>query len=324
MTDKLDKVHCNVKVIKVSNNFKQQTNTRAYCLGLTFLLGLFGLWSWLTESVVHELLLKFIEDQLGYYYPDATGLAFTIILISVGLFIRSRCTYMHEFELLYTDLVKRLKLKFILLGMAVVLLSAVSYGLFSLYKAAPTTEQETLLIDLSTDDVPSFIQLKKVSFSDAKLSKQISFAKNSPETSSNKLHRYTPILSSSDPSRPIKFVELYTSASISKHKSQRAKLSGYVNLRPLPAVIQGSFEASGLKFASPVYVVSDSVFDVAPYFKWAAIIAGFLSLLLFIRLLRTPTIHRRKLQNSWDHQRGYSKNKDVSKDVWPWSSQSAS
>jgi len=167
-----------------------------------------------------------------------------------------------------------------------------------------------LTIDLAADDLPRFIQLQRVSLRGAALSKQIGFDNASPETSSDQLRRYTPILSASQPSRPIQFVHLYTSGSIAKHKSQKANLSGFV---------KAGFEDNGLSFASPVYVISDSFFDVAPYLKWTAIFLGLISLILFIRLLMLPAIHKRKLQSAWDHQRGYSKNKDVSKDIWPWS-----
>ena len=303
----------------MSNNVKQASNARAYCLLLSISLGVFGLWSWLSESVIHELLLNFLREQFNVSYPDATGLALTIVLVAIGLFLRSRVSYVHEFELAYSDLVKKLKLKFFSLSFMIALFAAASYGVFTLYHAVPGNEQETLTIDLAADDLPRFIQLQRVSLRGAALSKQIGFDNASPETSSNQLRRYTPILSASQPSRPIQFVHLYTSGSIAKHKSQKANLSGFVNLRPLPASIRAGFEDNGLSFASPVYVISDSFFDVAPYLKWTAIFLGLISLILFIRLLMLPAIHKRKLQSAWDHQRGYSKNKDVSKDIWPWS-----
>jgi len=90
-----------------------QSNARAYWLVLSFLLGLFGLWSWLSESVIHELLLKLVQEKFDIYYPDATGLALTLVLAAIGLFLRSRVSYVHDFELAYSDLVKKLKFKFI-------------------------------------------------------------------------------------------------------------------------------------------------------------------------------------------------------------------
>lgn len=286
---------------------------------LAFLLAVFGVWSWLTESVIQELLLGAIEAKFAVYYPDITGIALTLILVAAALFFASRASYIHEYELLYIDLVRKLKFKFVLLSIGLVLCGAGSSAIYKLYKIAPTADQDMLVIDLDKDDLPSFLQLRKINLKGAALSKRVSFSKDLREASPYKLRRYTPITNSKDSDRPIRFVESFTSDSTSKHKTRRAKLKGYVSLRPLPAAVRAGFESNGLKFESPVYVIEDTLFDIAPYLKWTLFCIALITLMLLIRVLLTPRLHKLKLQAAWDLQNGYSKTKDVSKDVWPWS-----
>lgn len=303
----------------MSSSFHKQPNRRAHWRVLALFLGMFGLWSWLTESAIQAFVLNFIEAHFDVYYPDLTGLTITVVLAGIGLYMASRAPYVHEFELPYVDLVKKLKFKFISLSVSVVLCVAGGYVLHKLYQLAPTADQEPLVIDLSGSDIPDFLWLRKIAFNGAALSSQVSFSKDTRETSKYKLRRYTPIISAEDSGQKIQFVESYTSNSTAQHKKRKAKLEGFVSLRPLPAAIRVGFERNGLNFGSPVYVVESALFDVAPYLKWASIFVFSIALILLIRLLLSPVLHKRKLQTAWDHQRGYSKGKDVGKDLWPWS-----
>jgi len=295
----------------------KRSNKRLYLLLLALALGIVGLYSWLFESELQAALLAFVEQRFNVYYPDLTGFAATVVLVVVPLYFSRRAPSMHEHELRYEELVKKLKTQITLVALSVLVLASSSWAVYQMYVDAPGVDQEITRVDLS-DNSPSFVWLKKVSLNGVPLEKNATFSKDLRQESAIALRRYTPIAAELNSDQPIRFVESFTSDSTQELKRIRASLDGYVNVRLLPAAIRSTFEADGLSMARVVYVIEDRFFDIKPYLKWSSLGLLLLALLFLIRLVLSPRIHRRKLQETWDFEKGYSKNKNVADDIAPW------
>jgi len=281
---------------------------------LAFLSGSFALWNWFYETNIHGFFVGQVEQHLDRYAPDLTGLAYTVLLIAIPLYLAKRAS-VHEFELHYDDLARRLKGWIIYLFLAVLVFAGLAYGAFHLHRLTPSKDQPPLKLELASE-LPSFLFLRKVVLLDGiAISKHATFSKDLRQKQSHILRRYTPIASKKDRQRPIQFVESFTSSSTKSHKAKRVALQGFVSLRMLPVSIRQAFEADGLSMESKVYVIENRFFNIKPYLMAACIVLSLLALGLLIRLILSPKIHRRKLQTAWDIQFGYHKKKHVGEEI---------
>jgi len=203
------------------------------------------------------------------------------------------------------------------LALGVVFMSGVCVLVYQLHENAPSASQEPVIVDLS-GEISKFLFFRKVQLNGIAMSKHATFSKDLRETSSMQLRRYTPIRSKANRARPIQFVESLTSDSTQTHRLVKPAMQGYVSHRLLPAKIKASFVEDGLTMGGLVYVIEQEFVEVRPFLKWLGVAFLLFTLLILVRLLLAPLIHRKKLQRAWDHQKGYSKTKNVKDDVFPW------
>jgi len=297
---------------------ENRSNKRQFARALAMGLGFVCLLSWLFESKLQGLLVGLIDKHFDVYYPDLTGLTLTLIAIAVPFFLARHSPAISDQELSYAELVSRLKRRIVFLFLAVLSLSAITVTLHHMYTRIPAADQPLIEVDLN-DDSFSFLFLERVSLNGVAVNQNATFSKDFRHQSSTMLRRYTPIVSKSGNTQPIRFVESFTSDSTEILNQRPVSMQGFVSPRVLPAAIRTAFEADGLQMANIVYVIETDYVDVKPILKWLWIAMSIITLAVLIRLLLSPNLHRAKLQTAWDYQRGYSKNKNVKDDIAPWS-----
>ncbi len=275
--------------------------------------------SWYFESVpftyAHDYLLK----KWGLHFPLVLAFVPSLLLLIWVAYARIQRAKVREMALSYEQLVIRLQFKLLFKACAMLILAGAAY--FSLTLASKVPVAEATAIELDASKAPPFwIWMKRVNINGQPGLDAITVARNRDHASWTQLERFVPLLATkkgADSSR-VYFSETYSSAQTVSPKRKRVATNGYVSLQLLPASARNSFKQNGLKVPVLSYVIVQDFIDLKPYLRALSVLFGMLSVLLLVILMMSKKIHTKKLQDSWDHQRGYNRKKRVEDDVFPW------
>lgn len=279
---------------------------KIFVLGLLFAVLAYATWSWVFQTGLYAVLIRWQATTFDTYFPTLTFAAI-IILLLVPLYIfelaigigAKKVRPKTNMELSLDELNKRLRKKsrgFLLLTTVLVAAAGIS---FYLGQGAQGEDQPALSVDLNNVEDQHY-WFKKVALNGVMLSKNsYSIITESSRGGYASETRYTPIAAPGRDKKPIHFVHIKTANPGSRIRAKLSK-TGFVMPSVLPVLVRDTFEADGLLLADKVHVFGDSVVSLKMALYIAAGILGLIAFLFFVSVILMP-IGNRRIIKEW-HQ----------------------
>jgi len=282
---------------------KQQTSTpsKFICFIAVLLISLYCAWSYFFQNGLYALVVSLLSQNYEVYRPTLTIFGLWLTLLAIPMWFAFKTKGRHEYQLKYSELSKRLKIKTTILGLATVVAGTSAVGIYQLSSNAPSETDPPMEIDL-TKSPTERLWFKRVTISGRAIKNAAVLTQGNGETRALSITRYTPISSNGRKSEPIKFVEVFSSNSAPLINSSPVSLSGFVMPRSVPVLVKESFLENGIELANSTYLVSRKVYDTQRILIYVSIALGVLTVLLLLRLVSAPFRNRRKLRLQKDHQ----------------------
>ncbi len=280
--------------------------------------------SWYFESPPYTALHDQLVRRWQFHFPILQGVLPALALMIWLVFSRVKFIKVLDTQRSYTELVSALQWR--LLAFSSLFMISAFLGAIFLSFAQNWPNRNDELIQLTASEAPQeSIWARRVQLAGQAASKNMAVKKDRSQVSWTQIQRYVPIVNrDKGVQRNGKQPQIYYSAALSSSESLSTKSrpvikTGYVSWRLLPYSARKAYAQNGLQVPLLSYVITSDFVDLAPYLKGVALFFFCLSGLCMIRLLLTKRIHRARLQEAWDFERGYSKTKNVEHDIFPWS-----
>ncbi len=274
-------------------------------LGLMFCALGYAAWSWIFQTGLYAILIRWQADTFNNYFPTLTfaaiflALLLPIILIEkiIGGSGKGLQIKKGDMEVSLNELQARLKKRsrHFLIGMFLFIGAAL--GAFYVGQNAPDENQETISVDLRNFEEGNY-WFKKVKLNGSLLTNSsYSITSKNNRRGHTSETRYTPIASPNGKKSPIHFVHLQTSNHNSRINPNLA-LTGFVRPSVLPVLVRDTFEQDGLVMADRVHVIGSSVLSLQMTLYITTGFCGLIAFFLFFSFIFSP-IARRRLTKQW-------------------------
>lgn len=258
-------------------------------------------WSYFFQTGLYALLIRLLSQYVEVYMPRLTILGLWLLLAVIPLFYAYRGKGKHEYQLKYSELKKWLRLKTAVLGVATVVTALAAFFAYSKSSAVPQQPAVINKIDIS-EPIENSLWFQPISLNGRPNTSAAVLTQSPGKSKTLSITRYTPIIANGGGTKPIRFVEHFSSDSVVKINQRNVALTGFVLPKSIPVPVRDSFKQRGLLLADQVYVYGRSAFGLEKFMLYASITLGVLALVLFARLIRAPFRNKRKLQACQDHQ----------------------